>query len=35
MFNTSAPARATMSSTSFGAWAITGDAPMASSALAV
>ncbi len=35
MFSTRAPANATISSTSFSAWAITGEAPMASRALAV
>ena len=35
MFNTSAPAKETISSTSLMAWAMTGEAPMASSALAV
>jgi len=35
IFNTRAPARQTISSTSFGAWAITGEAPIAKRALAV
>ncbi len=35
MLSTSAPAKPTISSTSSGAWAITGSAPSASVALAV